>query len=63
MEKVKKAKSNIIHPEKPGAIGSRNSTYRDGRNEYQEATLVIDEEVDKILNHIQKFLIPKNLQA
>ena len=61
MEKVKEAKSNIIHPEKPGAIGSRNSIHRDGRNEYQESSLLIDEEVDKILNHITTKLPPEVL--
>jgi len=61
VEKVKEAKSNIIHPEKPGAIGSRNSIHRDGRNEYQESSLLIDEEVDKILNHITTKLPPEVL--
>jgi len=51
----------VIHPEKPSAIGSRNSMNRDGRNEYQEASLVIDEEVDKILNHITSKLPPEVL--
>jgi len=51
----------VVHPEKPSAIGSRNSLNRDGRNEYQEATLLIDEEVDKLLNHISAKLPPEVL--
>lgn len=43
---------NYVHPEKPSAVGSRNSANRHNRDEYQEARGVIDEEVDKILNHI-----------
>lgn len=61
MEKAKVAKANIIHPEKPSAIGSRNSIHRDGRNEYNEASMIIDEEVDKILNHITTKLPPEVL--
>jgi hypothetical protein len=53
--------SYSIHPETPGAIGSRNSLHRDGRNEYAEAKLIIDEEVDKILNHISTKLPPEVL--
>ena len=51
----------VIHPEKPSAVGSRNSLYRDNRDEYSESRLVIDEEVDKILNHIHSSLPPEVL--
>jgi len=51
----------VVHPEKPSAIGSRNSLNRDGRNEYQESALLIDEEVDKLLNHISAKLPPEVL--
>ena len=50
---------NYVHPEKASAVGSRNSLYRDGRNEYAEAKVIIDEEVDKILNHISSKLPPE----
>lgn len=53
---------NIIHPEKPSAVGSRNSIFRDGRNEYSEAKTMIDEEVDKVLNHITTKLPPEVLE-
>ncbi|MBI4084193.1 MAG: cytochrome C oxidase subunit II [Candidatus Lambdaproteobacteria bacterium] len=53
---------NELHPEEPSAVGSRNSLNRDGRDEYVESRLVIDEEVEKILNHIQAKLPPEVLQ-
>jgi len=53
---------NLIHPEKPSAVGSRNSMNRDNRNEYEESKLLIDEEVDKVLNHINAKLPPEVLE-
>lgn len=53
---------NYVHPEKPSAVGSRNSINRHNRDEYQEAKGVIDEEVDKILNHIHAKLPPEVLE-
>lgn len=53
---------NFVHPEKPSAVGSRNSLNRNNRDEYSEAKLVIDEEVDKILNHIHAKLPPEVLE-
>ena len=50
---------NIIHPETPSAVGSRNSLNRQNRDEYSEARLMIDEEVDKIINHIHAKLPPE----
>ena len=52
---------NVVHPEKPSALGSRNSASRHDRNEYFESKQVIDEEVDKILNHIEGKLPPEAL--
>lgn len=50
---------NIIHPEIPSAVGSRNSLNRNNRDEYAEGRLVVNEEVDKILNHIHAKLPPE----
>ena len=50
---------NIIHPEIPSAVGSRNSLNRHTRDEYAEARLMVDEEVDKILNHLHAKLPPE----
>jgi hypothetical protein len=52
---------NVIHPETESAVGSRNSMVRDGRDEYSEARLMIDESVDKVLNHIHAKLPPEVL--
>jgi hypothetical protein len=52
---------NVIHPETESAVGSRNSLVRDGRDEYSEARLMIDESVDKVLNHIHAKLPPEVL--
>lgn len=53
---------NYVHPEKPSAVGSRNSLNRHNRDEYQESKSVIDEEVDKVLNHIHAKLPPEVLE-
>ncbi len=53
---------NYVHPEKPSAVGSRNSLNRHDRDEYQESRSIIDEEVDKILNHIHAKLPPEVLE-
>ncbi len=53
---------NYVHPEKDSAVGSRNSLNRDGRNEYGESKLIMDEEVDKILNHVSAKLPPEVLE-
>jgi tetratricopeptide (TPR) repeat protein len=53
---------NVVHPEKPSAVGSRNSANRNNRDEYKEAKVVIDEEVDKILNHVHAKLPPEVLE-
>ena len=52
---------NVVHPETESAVGSRNSLIRDGRDEYAEARLMVDESVDKVLNHIHAKLPPEVL--
>jgi len=44
---------NIVHPEKPNAVGSRNSLAQEGRDKIQESSLILDETTDKVLNHIE----------
>src|SRR5579863_9376381 len=53
---------SAIHPELASAVGSRNSLNRDGRDQYVESRLLVDEEVDKLMNHIQSKLPPEVLQ-
>ena len=43
---------NVFHPEKPSAVGSRNSLAQEFRDQQKEVDLLLSEEVDKILNHI-----------
>ncbi len=50
---------NLIHPETPSAVGSRNSLNRHKRDEYAESKLMVDEEVDKVLNHLHARLPPE----
>jgi hypothetical protein len=52
---------NVIHPETPSAVGSRNSLNRHNRDEYAESKALVDEEVDKILNHLHARLPPEVL--
>ena len=52
---------NIIHPEKASAVGSRNSLNRKDRDENKESKSIVDEEVDKILNHLNSKLPPEVL--
>ncbi|MFI5399670.1 MAG: cytoplasmic filament protein CfpA [SAR324 cluster bacterium] len=52
---------NVIHPETPSAVGSRNSLNRHNRDEYAESKAMVDEEVDKILNHLHARLPPEVL--
>jgi hypothetical protein len=43
---------NVFHPEKPSAVGSRNSLAQEFRDQQSESETVIREEVDKVMNHI-----------
>lgn len=50
---------NVFHPEKPSAVGSRNSLAQEFRDQQNEVDTVIKEEVDKVVNHMMTKL-PKN---
>lgn len=52
---------DIVHPEVPSAVGSRNSINRSNRDESAESAIIIDEGVDKILNHLSAKLPPEVL--
>src|SRR4030043_1838992 len=43
---------NVSHPEKPSAVGSRNSLAQEFRDQQAEVDLLLSEEVDKVMNHI-----------
>jgi len=43
---------NVFHPEKPSAVGSRNSLAQEFRDQQHEVDTVIKEEIDKVMNHV-----------
>jgi hypothetical protein len=47
---------NVFHPEKPSAVGSRNSLAQEFRDQQAEVDLLLSEEVDKVMNHISSKL-------
>jgi hypothetical protein len=51
---------NVFHPEKPSAVGSRNSLAQEFRDQQSEVDLLMSEEVDKVMNHITSKL-PKEV--
>jgi len=51
---------NVFDPEKPSAVGSRNSLAQMYRDQQKEVDNVIKEEVDKVMNHITT-KIPKEV--
>jgi hypothetical protein len=51
---------NVFHPEKPSAVGSRNSLAQEFRDQQAESDLLLSEEVDKVMNHIASKL-PKEV--
>jgi len=51
---------NVFHPEKPSAVGSRNSLAQEFRDQQAEVDLLLSEEVDKVMNHIASKL-PKDV--
>ncbi|MBN2553355.1 MAG: cytochrome C oxidase subunit II [Spirochaetales bacterium] len=53
---------NVFHPEKPSAVGSRNSLAQEFRDQQAEVDLLLGEEVDKVMNHITAKLPPQVLE-
>ena len=51
---------NVFHPEKPSAVGSRNSLAQDYRDQQKEVNQLIEEETNKIMNHLNTKL-PKEV--
>jgi len=47
---------NVFHPEKPSAVGSRNSLAQEFRDQQSEVDLLLSEEVDKVSNHVNSRL-------
>jgi hypothetical protein len=45
---MSKKKTNVVDPNIPGAIGSCNSPYLEGRDKVAEAKLIVDETTEKV---------------
>jgi hypothetical protein len=50
----------VFHPEKRSAVGSRNSLAQESRDQQAEVDRLLEEEVDKVINHINTKL-PKEV--
>ncbi len=46
----------VFHPEKPSAVGSRNSLAQESRDQQEEVDRLLAEEVDKVMNHLSSKL-------
>jgi len=51
---------NVFHPEKPSAVGSRNSLAQEGRDQQREVNQLLEEETNKVLHHMNSKL-PKEV--
>ena len=43
---------NVFHPEKPSAVGSRNSLAQEYRDQQTEVNLLLEEETNKVIHHL-----------
>ncbi|MDR1178374.1 MAG: cytochrome C oxidase subunit II [Spirochaetaceae bacterium] len=43
---------NVFHPEKPSAVGSRNSLAQEYRDQQKEVNQLLEEETNKVLHHL-----------
>ena len=53
---------NVFDPEKPSAVGSRNSLAQLNRDQQAEVDKLIREEIDKVMNHVATKIPPDVLQ-
>jgi len=51
---------NVFHPEKPSAVGSRNSLAQEYRDQQSEVNLLLEEETNKVIHHLTAKL-PKDV--
>ncbi len=51
---------NVFHPEKPSAVGSRNSLAQEYRDQQKEVNQLLEEESNKVLHHLTAKL-PKDV--
>jgi len=51
---------NVFHPEKPSAVGSRNSLAQEYRDQQSEVNQLLEEETNKVIHHLSAKL-PKDV--
>jgi len=51
---------NVFHPEKPSAVGSRNSLAQEHRDQQSEVNQLLEEETNKVIHHLSAKL-PKDV--
>jgi hypothetical protein len=51
---------NVFHPEKPSAVGSRNSLAQEYRDQQNEVNQLLEEETNKVIHHLNAKL-PKDV--
>ncbi|MDR1374703.1 MAG: cytochrome C oxidase subunit II, partial [Treponema sp.] len=51
---------NVFHPEKPSAVGSRNSLAQEYRDQQHEVNQLLEEETNKVIHHLTSKL-PKDV--
>jgi len=51
---------NVFHPEKPSAVGSRNSLAQEYRDQQTEVNMLLEEETNKVIHHLTAKL-PKDV--
>ena len=51
---------NVFHPEKPSAVGSRNSLAQEYRDQQAEVNMLLEEETNKVIHHLTAKL-PKDV--
>jgi len=51
---------NVFHPEKPSAVGSRNSLAQEHRDQQAEVNQLLEEETNKVIHHLSSKL-PKDV--
>src|SRR5512137_1467616 len=51
---------NVFHPEKPSAVGSRNSLAQEYRDQQKEVNQLLEEETNKVIHHMNAKL-PKDV--
>jgi len=51
---------NVFHPEKPSAVGSRNSLAQEYRDQQKEVNQLLEEETNKVIHHLNSKL-PKEV--